>query len=209
LSSALSDLELERARRVLKKADPVLRDLIERHGRCGLPTARDPDIFTGLIHSIISQQLSTKAASAIYGRFIALVPDGGLPTPVHVGALTDDALRRVGLSRQKISYLRDLTEKTLDGTLQPQALSAMSDEDVVAALTGIKGVGRWTAEMILIFRLLRSDILPVGDLGIVKAMQRAYGLRRPPTADRMTRIAACWRPYRSVACWYLWASLDG
>jgi DNA-3-methyladenine glycosylase II len=122
--------------------------------------------------------------------------------------LSDDVLRGVGLSRQKISYLRDLSEKMLDGSLQTGSLGSLADEDVVEILTRIKGIGRWTAEMILIFRLLRPDVLPVGDLGIVKAIQKAYGLRKPPDARRMTKIAEPWRPYRSVASWYLWASLD-
>ena len=122
--------------------------------------------------------------------------------------LSDETLRGVGLSRQKISYLRDLSQKTLDGALQADSLASRADDDVIEILTKIKGIGRWTAEMILIFRLLRPDILPVDDLGIVKAIQRAYGLRKPPDARRMLKIAEPWRPYRSVASWYLWASLD-
>jgi DNA-3-methyladenine glycosylase II len=185
----------------------VLRAIIKRHGQCGLPIARDPDIYGGLIRSIISQQLSTKAAATIYGRFRALLPDSGGPTPQAVFSFSEEALRGVGLSRQKISYLRDLSQKMLEGSLHTDSLSSLGDEEVIDALTNIKGVGRWTAEMILIFRLLRPDILPVGDLGIVKAIQRAYGLRKPPDARRMMKIAEPWRPYRSVASWYLWASL--
>jgi len=186
----------------------VLRAIIKRHGECGLRTARGPDIFHGLIQSIISQQLSTKAAATIFQRFIALLPPGHEPAPHHVLPLDDTALRGVGLSRQKISYLRDLSQKVLDGSLQPDQLAGLPDEEVIEALTRVKGVGRWTAEMILIFRLLRPDILPVGDLGIVKAIQRAYGLRKTPDAKRMMKIAEPWRPYRSVASWYLWRSLE-
>jgi DNA-3-methyladenine glycosylase II len=200
--------EMARARRVLMRRDPVLAAIIKRHGECGLRTARGPDIFNGLIQSIISQQLSTKAAATIYKRFIALLPAGHDPAPHHVLPLDDQAMRGVGLSRQKISYLRDLSEKVVDGTLQTDNLSALSDEAVIEALTRVKGVGRWTAEMILIFRLVRPDILPVGDLGIVKAIQKAYGLRKTPDAKRMLKIAEPWRPYRSVASWYLWRSLE-
>jgi DNA-3-methyladenine glycosylase II len=200
--------ELLRARRVLMRRDPVLGAIIKRHGHCALQTARDPDIFGGLIQSIISQQLSTKAAATIFGRFKALLPGGDVPTPHAVLPLSDDVLRGVGLSRQKVSYLRDLSQKVLDGSVKTDALDALSDEEVVDSLTRIKGVGRWTAEMILIFRLQRPDILPVGDLGIVQAIQKTYKLRKAPDARRMMKIAEPWRPYRSVAAWYLWASRD-
>jgi DNA-3-methyladenine glycosylase II len=208
MSAPITAEELARARRILMRRDPVLRAIIKRHGECGLRTARGADIFNGLIQSIISQQLSTKAAATIYTRFIALLPGGDAPAPHHLPPLDDAALRAVGLSRQKISYLRDLSRRVLDGSLQTELLAALPDEAVVEALTRVKGVGRWTAEMILIFRLLRPDILPVGDLGIVKAIQKAYGLRKPPDAKRMLKIAEPWRPYRSVASWYLWKSLE-
>jgi DNA-3-methyladenine glycosylase II len=208
MTARLTAEEVARARRLLMRRDPVLSAVIQRYGECGLRTAHGPEIFNGLIQSIISQQLSTKAAATIYKRFIALLPDGDDPAPHHVLPLDDAALRAVGLSRQKISYLRDLSEKILDGSLQPATLEDLSDEAVIEALTRVKGVGRWTAEMILIFRLLRPDVLPVGDLGIVKAIQKAYGLRKTPDAKRMLKIAEPWRPYRSVASWYLWKSLE-
>jgi DNA-3-methyladenine glycosylase II len=116
-------------------------------------------------------------------------------------------LRGVGLSGQKMRYLRDLCEKVRDGSLVLHSLTGLPDDEVIAALTRVKGIGRWTAEMFLMFRLHRPDVLPVGDLGILKAVQQAYGLRKPPTAARLTEIGEPWRPYRSVACWYLWASL--
>lgn len=204
----MTPAEMTRARRVLMRRDPVLGGIVKRYGQCGLMTARQTDIFSALVRSIISQQLSTKAAATIHGRFVALLPpDGGL-TPHAVLPLSDDVLRGVGLSRQKIGYLRDLSAKVLDGSLETDAIPSMSDEDVIEALTRVKGVGRWTAHMILIFRLLRPDILPVGDLGIVKAMQKVYRLRTPPDEKRMLKIAEPWRPYRSVASWYLWQSLD-
>jgi DNA-3-methyladenine glycosylase II len=125
-----------------------------------------------------------------------------------VAAEPDERLRSVGLSGQKLRYIRDLCAHVDSGSLRLEALDVLPDEDVVSSLTQVKGIGRWTAEMFLIFRLQRPDVLPVGDLGIVNAVQRAYGLRKVPTPERLTRIGEPWRPYRSVACWYLWASLD-
>jgi DNA-3-methyladenine glycosylase II len=133
---------------------------------------------------------------------------GNTATPEGISALTDLQLRSVGLSRQKTAYLRDLCEKVAGGEVRLDALARMSDDDVIAELTKIKGVGRWTAEMFLMFRLHRPDVLPVGDLGIVNAVKNVYRLRKKPTADRLVKIGEPWRPYRSVACWYLWRSLD-
>jgi DNA-3-methyladenine glycosylase II len=195
-----------RARRLLARRDPVLRDLIRAHGPCGLADAQHTDPFRALVSAIISQQLSTKAAATIKARLDTLV--GAPLTPIRVAAIDDQALRGVGLSRQKIAYLRDLCVRVMRNELALGALDEMSDEAVVTALTSVKGIGRWTAEMFLMFRLHRLDVLPVGDLGIVKAVQRAYGMRKVPTPDRLTKLGEQWRPYRSVACWYLWASLD-
>jgi len=200
--------DMTRARRILMRRDPVLAPIIKKYGACGIKTGRETDIFCGVVQAIVSQQLSTRAAATIYGRLRALMPDAGPPTPEALLPLSDDALRGVGLSRQKTGYMRDLTRKVLDGSVKTDGLSAMSDEEIVAELTKIKGIGRWTVEMILIFRLARPDVLPVGDLGIVKAIQKAYGLRKTPDARRMQKIAEPWRPYRSVASWYLWASLE-
>jgi 3-methyladenine DNA glycosylase/8-oxoguanine DNA glycosylase len=155
----------------------------------------------------VSQQLSTKAAATIYGRLCALLPDGGRPTAEALSPLSDEALRSAGLSRQKLSYLRDLTRRMLDGSINTTGLTTMSDDEIVAELTKIKGIGRWTVEMLLIFRLGRPDVFPVADLGIVKAIHKAYNLRGAPNVKRLHAIADRWRPYRSVACWYLWASL--
>jgi len=196
-----------RARRVLLRRDPVLAALIRRHGPCGLVAARRADHFSALVRAITFQQLSTKAASTIYGRTVALMP-AGHPTPEGFAALTDEQLRAAGMSRQKSAYLRDLSEKILSGALNLEALDAMSDEEVIAALVQVKGIGRWSADMFLIFRLLRPDVLPVGDLGILTAVQNAYGLRKRPSPERLRKIGAAWRPYRSVASWYLWRSLD-
>lgn len=198
-------IDYAHARRLLARRDPVMRDLMRHHGACGLAAAQRSDTFTALTHAIISQQLSTKAAATIRGRFEALL--GGVPSPAAITARRDDELRAVGLSGQKIRYMRDLCARVLDGRLPLASLDAMPDDAVIEALTSVKGIGRWTAEMFLMFRLHRPDVLPVGDLGIVRAVQRAYGLRTPPTPERLTTIGEPWRPYRSVACWYLWASL--
>jgi len=195
-----------KARRLLARRDPVFRDLIRVHGACGLADAQHTDPFRALVSAIISQQLSTKAAATIKARLDGLA--GGPLTPHRVAAIDDEGLRGVGLSRQKIAYIRDLCDRVGSGRLALDHLATMTDEDVVAALTSVKGIGRWTAEMFLMFRLHRPDVLPVGDLGIVKAVQRAYGLRKVPSPDRLTKLGEQWRPYRSVACWYLWASLD-
>jgi DNA-3-methyladenine glycosylase II len=202
----MTTADYARARRVLARRDPVIRDLIRKHGPCGLADAQHTDPFTALVHAIVSQQLSTKAAATIAGRFDALL--GGTPTPDAIAAVTDQQLRGVGLSAQKIGYMRDLCARIQSGSLPLGSLDALADADVIAALTQVKGIGRWTAEMFLMFRLHRPDVLPVGDLGIVKAVQRAYRLRKAPDSKRLTRIGEPWRPYRSVACWYLWASLD-
>ena len=200
--------DMSRARRVLMRRDPALAGIIKKYGVCGIKTGREGDIFCGLVEAIVSQQLSTRAAATIYGRLRALLPDGGTPTPEALLALSDDALRGVGLSRQKLSYMRDLSSKMLDGSINIAGLKDMSDDEIVAELTKIKGIGRWTVEMLLIFRLTRPDVFPAGDLGIVKAVQKAYNLRKAPDVKRLHRIAEQWRPYRSVASWYLWASLE-
>jgi DNA-3-methyladenine glycosylase II len=202
----IDGIDYGKARRLLVQRDPVLAGLINRYGRCGLAQAQHTDPFRALIRAIVSQQLSTKAADTISSRFEALFD--GPATPALVRRIPDTQLRAVGLSGQKIGYLRDLCRCIEEGALPLADLDAMPDEDVVAALTRVKGIGRWTAEMFLMFRLHRPDVLPVGDLGIVKAVQKAYRLRKVPTPDRLTKIGEAWRPYRSVACWYLWASLD-
>jgi 3-methyladenine DNA glycosylase/8-oxoguanine DNA glycosylase len=207
-TKAMKSDEVARARRALMRRDPVLGGIISRYGPCGLRIGRESEIFCGLIESVVSQQLSTKAAATIYGRLRALMPDGGTPTPEAILPLPDDALRAVGLSRQKIGYVRDLSQRVIDGSLRTDAFATLADDEVVAQLTQIKGIGRWTADMILIFRLARPDVLPVGDLGIVKAVQKAYGLRKTPDAKRLLQIGEPWRPYRSIASWYLWRSLE-
>ena len=200
------ELDYTKARRHLARRDPVLRALMRAHGPCGLAARQHTDPFKALARAIVGQQLSAKAAATIFSRFEALYQS--FPTPFEVLATPDDRLRAVGLSSQKLGYLRDLCTRLADGQLPLDAMDRMDDEAVIQALMQVKGVGRWTAEMFLIFRLQRPDVLPVGDLGIVNAVKRAYKLRKAPSPDRLTRIGEAWRPYRSVACWYLWASLN-
>jgi DNA-3-methyladenine glycosylase II len=200
--------DMTRARRVLMRRDPMLAPIVKKYGACGIKTGRESDIFCGLVEAIVSQQLSTRAAATIYGRLRALLPNGGTPTPEALLPLSDEALRGVGLSRQKLGYMRDLSRKMLDGSINTAGLQVMSDDEIISELTKIKGIGRWTVEMLLIFRLARPDVFPAGDLGIVKAIQRTYNLRKPPDVKRLHAIAERWRPYRSVASWYLWASLE-
>ena len=195
-----------KARRTLARRDPILRDLMRRHGACGLADSQHTDPFQALVRAIISQQLSTRAAATIAARVDALLD--GSSTPANLAQVSDAQLRSAGLSGQKASYLRGLCEQVTGGSLLLETLDNMPDEEVIAALTRVKGIGRWTAEMFLMFRLHRPDVLPVGDLGIGKAVQRAYRLRTLPSPTRLLRLGESWRPYRSVACWYLWASLS-
>jgi DNA-3-methyladenine glycosylase II len=195
-----------RAIRLLKRRDPVLGAIITRQGACGLAAAQRTDHFLAIVRAIVYQQLSTKAAGTIYSRLAALFHDN-LPTAAGLTALSDEKLRAAGLSAMKVRYLRDLAAKVIDGTLRLDALDTMSDDEVIAELTKVKGIGRWSAEMFLMFRLSRPDVLPVGDLGIARAIQKAYGLRKLPAPKRIVQIGSAWKPYRSIACWYLWASL--
>jgi DNA-3-methyladenine glycosylase II len=189
------------------RRDPVLAAIIKRHGPCGLGAVRDRfDHFSMLVRAIVFQQLSTKAATTIHNRLLECMPGG--TTPECLAAITAQQMRAAGISRQKEAYLRDLAERVGSGQVPLEAVDLMTDEEVIEALTKVKGIGRWTAEMFLIFRLQRPDVLPVGDLGIVNAIQKAYRMRKKPTSDRMLKLGEAWRPYRSVATWYLWRSLD-
>jgi DNA-3-methyladenine glycosylase II len=202
----VTPLDYSRASRLLRR-DPIMAALIRAHGPCGLSDALRVDHLSALVRAIIFQQLSTKAASTIHGRFVGLLPDSKV-TAAALAALTDEQFRSVGVSRQKALYLRDLAEKVNSRAVTLDNLEELDDESVITALTAVKGIGRWTAEMFLMFRLHRPDVLPVGDLGIVTAVQKAYGLRKRPTPDRLRELGDAWKPYRTVACWYLWRSLD-
>jgi DNA-3-methyladenine glycosylase II len=195
----------------LRKADPVLRALIDELGPDGLgdPRAGRPaDHYGALVRSIVGQQLSTKAARAIYGRLTARF-GGRTPTPAEVLADDPEELRTAaGLSRAKIIYLRSLAEHVVDGSLELEHLDELPDEEVIAELVEVKGVGIWSAHMFLMFHLQRPDVLPVGDLGIRRAVMVQYGLAALPGPAELTKLAEAWRPYRTLACRYLWRSLD-
>ena len=188
----------------LKKSDQVLAAIIERIGPCrmefGEPT------FHSLAEAILYQQLNGKAAVTIFKRFTDLAGDP--LTPAGILKLTDAEMRGVGLSRQKTAYLRDLAAKTKAGLLEFERLPVLSDEEVVEHLTQVKGVGVWTAHMFLMFTLRRADILPTGDYGVQAAIKKHYKKRKWPNPVVMEKIARPWAPYRSIACWYLWRSLD-
>ena len=199
--------EYARARRLLLRRDPVLAGAIKRIGPCGMASRQRSDHLTALVGAIVSQQLSTKAAATIFQRFAALFPEGERLSAQGIAQVDDPALRGVGFSGQKVGYLRDLCARIADGRLVLDELEMLSDEAVIERLTSVKGFGRWTAEMFLMFRLHRPDVLPAGDLGIVNAIQRLYRLRKRPDAKRILKMGEAWRPYRSVASWYLWQSL--
>lgn len=198
--------EFAKARRVLMRRDAILAPVIKKHRQRSPLDTPVMDPFPALVRTITAQQISTKAAATIHGRLVALMPGG--VTPEALLALTDEQLRQAGLSRQKTTYLRDLASKVASGELPVHSLHELSDEQVIDAIVKVKGLGRWSAEMFLMFRLHRPDVLPVDDLGIVNAIMRLYRLRKKPKADRIKKIGEAWRPYRTVACWYLWRSLE-
>jgi DNA-3-methyladenine glycosylase II len=194
------------ALRHLRTVDKKLVPVIDRHGE---PTiAPTNDAVYSLARAIVSQQLSGKAAATIWGRLIALYPGSKFPAPAALLATPDDALRGAGLSGAKAAALKDLARHVVDRKLVPARLGAASDAEVAAMLLPVRGIGPWSVDMFLMFALARPDVLPVGDLGIRKGMQRHFGLRKLPVADKMTRLAAPWRPYRSVAAWYMWRVLE-
>jgi len=187
----------------LARRDAVLRKLIARFK--GLALGSRGDAFQTLARAIVGQQISVKAAQSVWNRLEAGV---GAVTPATVLAQQGDRLREYGLSRQKALYLGDLAQRFATGTLDPRAWLGLDDEALIAELTGVKGIGRWTAEMFLIFHLARPDVLPLDDLGLQRAMNLHYSRGRPLGRARMRRIADAWAPWRSVATWYLWRSLD-
>lgn len=191
----------------LKRVDPVLAQIIEKVGPCRLRTVSEGTHFHALTRSIVFQQLSGKAAATILSRVVSLFPENE-PTAVGVMRITDERFRSAGLSRQKISYLRDLAEKVASDALPLEAVESMTDDDLIAHLVQVKGIGRWTAQMFLLFRLGRLDVLPELDLGIQNAIQRAYRKRKRPTPKEVAKIGAKWAPHSSVASWYLWRSLE-
>ncbi|SPE36869.1 DNA-3-methyladenine glycosylase II [Candidatus Sulfopaludibacter sp. SbA3] len=188
----------------LKRRDPVLSRIIDRVGEYRIQF-RDP-VFETLVRSIVYQQLSGRVASVIYGRLSQAV--AGQVTPESILKLRPARMRKLGLSTQKTAYIRDLARHTRDGAVVFEELPALSDGEVIERLTIVKGIGVWTAHMFLMFALQRTDVLPTGDLGIRTAMRKAYGLPEMPQPAEMEQIASPWRPYCTVASWYLWRSLE-
>src|SRR6266849_1611920 len=188
----------------LKKSDPILSAIIERVGAYRMEFG--PPEFHSLAEAIVYQQLNGKAAVTIFKRFAGLAGDP--VTPQGILELTDTQLRSVGLSKQKSSYLRDMAERAARGELDFSRLPEMSDDEVIKHLTQVKGVGVWTAHMFLMFTLRRPNVLPTGDYGIQMAIKKHYKKRKMPKPEVMAKIARVWEAYRSVACWYLWRSLD-
>jgi DNA-3-methyladenine glycosylase II len=198
---------LAAAARHLRRADPRLAPVIAVVGPCSLRPQRPA--FRALVESIISQQISGKAADAILGRFRGLFPGRPFPLPADVLAIPPERLRGAGLSNRKATYVRDLAVKFADGTIRAARFHWLTDDEIAEQLIQVTGIGRWTAEMFLIFSLNRLDVLPVDDLGLRKAVQRLYRLRELPVAETIERLAEPWHPYCTVATWYLWRSLVG
>lgn len=199
---------LRKAVNHLRRVDPVMAGLIDAVGPCRFKATADLTHFEAVARSIIYQQLSGKAAGTIHGRFVALF-GGERPHAHGIAALPDEAFRGAGISRQKLGYLRDLAGRVVDGAVPIDTLHEFPDDEVIRHLTSIKGVGVWTAQMFLMFRLGRPDVLPDLDLGIRKGIQRAYRLRKLPDSRKVHTIGARWAPYRTIASWYLWRSIDG
>ena len=186
----------------LSTVDPVMRAIIEQIGPCTLKP--NPDVFNALIDAIISQQISVRAADAILARVRTALPDG-IITPTALAACDFETLRTMGLSTQKARYIRSLVEHIQNGQLQLEQLPILSDEEIIQRLTVVKGIGRWTAEMVLIFTFARADVLPVDDLGFLEGARAAYNLPERPKRAEMLARGELWRPYRTFATWYMWA----
>jgi DNA-3-methyladenine glycosylase II len=191
----------------LRRADPVMADVIARVGRCTLVPREEWTHFDALLRSIVFQQLSGKAAATIHGRVLQLIGDGE-GAASRIVATSHDAFRAAGLSNAKATYVRNLAEHVLDGSLPVNSLHELSDDEIIAALTQVKGIGKWSAQMFLMFRLGRPDVLPDTDLGVQKGVQKAYRLRKLPTPAQVLRRGQKWAPYRTIASWYMWRILE-
>jgi len=192
-----------KARRSLARRDPILRKLIKAYPDAAL--GGRGDAFQTLARSIVGQQISVKAAQSIWKRFEEC---SGAVTPAAVAALAPEAMRACGLSGSKVAYIHDLAAHFSNGAVKPRRWARMDDEAIIEDLVRVKGIGRWSVEMFLIFHLMRPDVLPVGDLGLQRAMERQYNDGKPLTKPEMREIGQAWAPWRSVATWYLWRSLD-
>ena len=200
--------ERRRALAHLRRTDERIARVIEQVGACRFTRRVEGTHFDALLRAIVYQQLSGKAASTILGRVLALY-GGRYPTAAELLTTPDDQLRAAGLSRQKLGYMRDLARHVHEGSLPIDQIDELDDDQIITSLTAVKGIGRWSAQMFLMFRLGRPNVLPELDLGIRKGLQRAYRMRTLPTPQRVKAIGARWSPYATYACWYLWRSLDG
>ncbi len=203
----LSETTVLDAAQHLSTRDPLLKSVIEKYGPCTIRP--HTDYYQELVDSIVSQQLSVKAAAAIEGRFRDMF-GGQFPSPQQILTKTPDDLRAIGFSYAKGNYVRDLAQHIIDGEVQFDKFDALSNEEIISELTAVKGIGEWTAHMFLMFCMGRSDVLPVGDLGIKNGIKKLYSLDEAPSPEQIKAIARNnqWQPYESVACWYIWASLD-
>lgn len=192
----------------LKQSDQVLGQLIERIGPYQIDLSQHGNLFSSLARAIIHQQLSTKAAAVIYCRFLHLYLDKPFPEALDILNTPDEVLRQVGISRPKIRYLKDLAARVLENLPTLAELEIMDDESIIETLTQVKGIGRWTVQMLLIFRLHRGDVLPVDDLGIRTGIKKIYGLNELPSKQTVEHLGQSWKPYRTIASWYLWRSLE-
>jgi DNA-3-methyladenine glycosylase II len=190
----------------LRSSDPRLVPVIDRHGHPTIAPRKDP--VQSLARAIVSQQLSGKAADTIWGRFLAIYPASRFPAPAAIVATPDATLRAAGLSGAKAAAIKDLARHVIEKKVVPARLPKLTDEEVSAMLLPVRGIGPWSVDMFLMFFLARPDVLPVGDLGIRKGMQKHFGLRKLPEAKRMLALAEPWRPYRTIASWYMWRLLE-
>ena len=200
-------LDIRRARRHFAGADPEMLALVQRVGPCRLDARVAPDPFQALLRAIVAQQVSAKAARTVYARLCDLSPDGAITATTLLG-LDGEVLQATGLGPAKTRYVRDLAEHVGDGRLDLAALPAQEDDAVIRALTAVRGIGTWTAEVFLIFQLQRPDVFPAADLALLTAIQRIYRQRARPTPAQARGFAERWRPYRSIASWYLWRSIE-
>lgn len=191
----------------LRDADPVLGAWIDEAGPCPLRARREGTHFDAIARAIVYQQLSGKAAATIHGRFLGLF-GGRNPSPRELAKADPAALRAVGLSGRKAEYLQDLARRASSRSFPIERLHELPDGEVIEVLTAVRGIGEWTAQMFLMFRLGRKDVLPTLDLGVQKGVQLLYGLRKLPTPERVAKVGACWAPYRTIASWYLWRRVD-
>ncbi len=193
----------------LRKRCPVMRRLIRVHGPCGLVVESRRSPFESLVSAVAHQQLHGKAAATILGRFRVLFAPARFPTAARLAEVSDDALRGCGFSRAKTAAIRDIAEKTLAGVVPTsRAIARLSDEEIIARLTAVRGVGRWTVEMLLIFKLGRPDVLPADDFGVRNGCRIAFGLPAMPTPKELFALGERWRPHATTAAWYLWRAAD-